>query len=105
LYSVKTGQPAVDHAFGGLFDYLFANGEDGATFNAAMSDFSGLTSCAVLLAYNYSAIRSNCRCRWRTWKVHARHPGEDLLLQENFLMEADCFWALLGIVGGVAHVD
>ena len=59
LYSVKTGHPAFDYAFGmGLFDYLSENGEDGATFNAAMTDFSELASYAVLLAYNFSAIRS-----------------------------------------------
>jgi hypothetical protein len=59
LYSVKTGQPAFDYVFGmGLFDYLAENGEDGATFNAAMTDFSGLVSYAVLLAYDFSAFRS-----------------------------------------------
>jgi hypothetical protein len=59
LYSVKTGQPAFDYVFGmGLFDYLSENREDGATFNAAMTDFSGLASYAVLLAYDFSAFRS-----------------------------------------------
>jgi hypothetical protein len=59
LYSVKTGQPAFDYEFGmGLFDYLTENGEDGAIFNAAMTDFSGLASYAVLLAYDFSAFRS-----------------------------------------------
>jgi hypothetical protein len=58
LYSVKTGRPAFDFVFGmGLFDYLAENGEDGATFNAAMTDFSGLASYAVLLAYDFSAFR------------------------------------------------
>jgi len=59
LYSVKTAQPAFDYVFGmGLFDYLAENGEDGTTFNAAMTDFSGLASYAVLLAYDFSAFRS-----------------------------------------------
>jgi hypothetical protein len=59
LYSVKTGQPAFDYVFGmGLFDYLSENVEDGDTFNAAMTDFSGLASYAVLLAYDFSAFRS-----------------------------------------------
>jgi hypothetical protein len=59
VYSVKTGQPAFDYAFGmRLFDYLAENGDDGATFNAAMTDFSGLASYAVLLAYDFSAFRS-----------------------------------------------
>jgi O-methyltransferase domain/Dimerisation domain len=59
LYSVKTGRPAFDYVFGmGLFDYLVENGEDGATFNAAMTDFSGLASYAVLLTYDFSAFRS-----------------------------------------------
>src|SRR5260370_16799525 len=41
-----------------MFDYLGLDTEAGATFNSAMTDCSALSSCAVLLSYNFSEIRS-----------------------------------------------
>ena len=59
LHSIKTGQPAFNDLFGtGLFEHLTKNAQDGHTFNTAMTDFSGLASYAVALAYDFSTIRS-----------------------------------------------
>ena len=58
-HSIKTGQPGFNHLFGtGLFQYLTENGEAGGIFNAAMTDYSGLVSYAVGLAYDFSTVRS-----------------------------------------------
>jgi DNA-binding HxlR family transcriptional regulator len=58
-HSIRTGQPAFNDVFGtGLFQHLSKNRVDGATFNAAMTDFSGLVSYAVALAYDFSGIQS-----------------------------------------------
>jgi hypothetical protein len=59
VHSVRTGQPAFDDVFqAGLFQHLSERTDDGSIFNAAMSDFSGLVSCAVGLAYDFSGARS-----------------------------------------------
>jgi hypothetical protein len=59
LESVKTGASAFPHAFGAeMFDYLGREKADGAAFNRAMTDYSALSSCAVLLSYDFSGIRS-----------------------------------------------
>lgn len=59
LHSVKTGEPAFNNLFGtGLFQYLAKHPDDGKTFNAAMTDFSGLASYAVALAYDFSKVHS-----------------------------------------------
>jgi hypothetical protein len=57
--SIRTGEPAFNGVFGaGLFQHLSENGADGETFNAAMSDFSGLISYPVALAYDFSSVQS-----------------------------------------------
>jgi hypothetical protein len=59
LESVKTGAAAFPHAFGAkMFDYLGRESEAGNTFNRAMSDYSALSACAVLLSYDFSGVRS-----------------------------------------------
>lgn len=59
LHSVKTGGVAFDHLYGSrLFEHLSRHSEDGAIFNEAMTDFSALVSYAVVLAYDFSGIRS-----------------------------------------------
>jgi len=59
LHSVKTGGTAFKSAFGTpMFDYLGQDREAGDTFTRAMADCSALSSCAVLLSYNFSDIRS-----------------------------------------------
>lgn len=59
LESIKTGAAAFPHAFGAkMFEYLGRENDAGNTFNRAMTDYSGLSSCAVLLSYDFSAIRS-----------------------------------------------
>jgi hypothetical protein len=59
LESVKTGASAFPHAFGAeMFDYLGREKADGTAFNRAMTDYSALSSCAVLLSYDFSGIRS-----------------------------------------------
>ena len=59
IHSVRTGRTAFPVAFGAeMFDYLGLDIEAGATFNSAMTDCSALSSCAVLLSYNFSEIRS-----------------------------------------------
>jgi hypothetical protein len=59
LESVKTGAAAFPHAFGApMFDYLGRETDAGNTFNRAMTDYSALSSCAVLLSYDFSGLRS-----------------------------------------------
>jgi len=59
LYSVKTGATAFDDLFGAkLFHHLKQNHDDADSFHNAMSDFSGLVSYAVLLAYDFSKIHT-----------------------------------------------
>ena len=59
LESIKTGAAAFPQAFGAkMFDYLGREREAGNTFNRAMTDYSALSSCAVLLSYDFSRIRS-----------------------------------------------
>ena len=59
LESVKTGTAGFPLAFGAeMFDYLGQDVEAGKIFNHAMSDYSALSSCAVLLSYDFSATRS-----------------------------------------------
>ena len=59
LESVKTGNAAFPRAFGAsMFDYLGQENEDGKAFNRAMTDYSALSSCAVLLSYDFSGVGS-----------------------------------------------
>lgn len=59
LESVKTGTAGFPRAFGAkMFDYLGRENEDGNTFNRAMTDYSELSSCAVLISYDFSGVRS-----------------------------------------------
>jgi hypothetical protein len=59
LESVKTGAAAFPHAFGAkMFDYLAQDSETGTNFNCAMTEYSALSSCAALLSYDFSKVRS-----------------------------------------------
>jgi SAM-dependent methyltransferase len=59
LESVKTGAAAFPHAFGTqMFDYLGQDLEAGGTFNRAMTEYAAMSSCAALLSYDFSGIRS-----------------------------------------------
>jgi hypothetical protein len=59
LESVKTGTAGFPLAFGTeMFDYLGQDIEAGKIFNQAMTDYSALSSCAVLLSYDFSGTRS-----------------------------------------------
>ena len=57
-HSVSTGQPAFEQVHGeALFDYLSANPDAAAVFNAAMSSFSGQEAEAIIAAYDFSDVR------------------------------------------------
>ena len=59
LESVETGTAGFPLAFGTqMFDYLWQDVEAGKIFNQAMTDYSALSSCAVLLSYDFSGTRS-----------------------------------------------
>jgi hypothetical protein len=59
LESVTTGNAGFPLAFGAeMFDYLGKNVEAGTIFNRAMTDYSALSSCAVLMSYDFSETRS-----------------------------------------------
>jgi hypothetical protein len=59
LESVKTGNAGFPLAFGKeMFDYLGQDAEAGKVFNHAMSEYSALSACAVLLSYDFSETRS-----------------------------------------------
>ncbi len=58
LHSVRTGETAFDHAHGQkLFEYLSANPEAGATFNANRMARTADESRSVVEAYDFSATR------------------------------------------------
>jgi hypothetical protein len=53
--SVKTGEPAFNHAYKmGLFQYFAQNRSAGELFNAAMADLTELLSFSIVLAYDFS---------------------------------------------------
>ena len=55
LHSVRTGEPAFDHAHGvRFFDFLRDNDDAAKTFNDAMSSFSEQEITALLTAYDFS---------------------------------------------------
>ena len=59
LESIQTGRAGFPAAFGAdMFDYFGQNVEAGKIFNHAMTDYSALSSCAVLLSYDFSETRS-----------------------------------------------
>jgi hypothetical protein len=59
LESVKTGTAGFPLAFAAeMFDYLGQDLEAGQIFNHAMSEYAALSSCAVLLSYDFSRTRS-----------------------------------------------
>jgi hypothetical protein len=59
FHSVKTGTSAFQYTFEApLFEYLGRNPEARDTFNEAMTDFSALVAHAVLLAYDFSDVKS-----------------------------------------------
>jgi len=58
-HSLRTGQPAVDHATGrACFDAIFGDPEVAIDFNMAMTNFSRLIAPAVLEAYDFSGIET-----------------------------------------------
>lgn len=57
VQSVKSGAAAFPRAFGSrMFEYLGQEREAGDAFNLAMSDYSALSSCALLLSYDFSEV-------------------------------------------------
>lgn len=58
LHSVKTGDTAMEKAFGQtIFDYLSTNPEEATFFNEAMIGFHGAEPPAVAADYDFSGIR------------------------------------------------
>jgi cyclopropane fatty-acyl-phospholipid synthase-like methyltransferase len=59
LHSVKTGQPAVEHATGKkAFEYFADDEVEGRRFHAAMTSFSASQIAALLEAYDFSSCKS-----------------------------------------------
>jgi SAM-dependent methyltransferase len=59
LYSVRTGQPAFDRAFGmSVFDYTARHPEAAAIFAQMLIDFHGQEVAAVASAYSLSGVKS-----------------------------------------------
>lgn len=59
LYSVETGQPGFEKAWGMLpFNYLAKNPEEASYFNEAMIGFHGGEPPAVASAYDFSAFKT-----------------------------------------------
>lgn len=57
--TVQNGRPSFRNVFGSeMFDFLEKNSSAGETFNLAMTDYSALVAHAVLLAYDFSGIKS-----------------------------------------------
>ncbi len=58
LHSVKTGETAMEKAFGqSIFDYLSTEPEQASFFNEAMIGFHGAEPPAVAAGYDFSGIR------------------------------------------------
>lgn len=58
LHSVRTGETAFNHLHGmGLFEYLAAHPDAGATFNAAMTGNTGWSGTAITEAYDFSGFQ------------------------------------------------
>jgi hypothetical protein len=58
-HSVRTGEPAFDHAFGmPVFEYFAKMPEAAAVFDSAMTSVSTLESKAVIAAYDFSRINT-----------------------------------------------
>jgi len=56
-YSIKSGNPAVDHVFGvGIFDYLEKHPDVAAVVNDGMTAVTAAQAAAVVEAYNFSGI-------------------------------------------------
>ena len=59
LYSLKTGRPGMEAAFGQpLFEYLASHPEDADNFNDAMVGMHGAAAPAVAVAYDFSRFQS-----------------------------------------------
>ena len=59
LETVRTGEPAFERLYGRpIFDYLAEHPEQARIFDAAMSNFSGRETRAVLNAYDLSDVRT-----------------------------------------------
>jgi SAM-dependent methyltransferase len=59
LHSLATGEPGLRRAFGeSLFDYLAANPQDGADFNAAMVGLHGGDGPALAAGYDFAPLRT-----------------------------------------------
>src|SRR4051812_30162040 len=56
--TVRTGERAVDKAYGPIFEYFGTHAEEAARFNGAMTDLSSLDAPAVAEAYDFSGIKS-----------------------------------------------
>jgi hypothetical protein len=58
IHSMRTGEPAFDHAHGmGVFEYLRNHAEASAIFNAAMTNNSARSGTAVVERYDFSGVR------------------------------------------------
>jgi hypothetical protein len=59
LHSVRTGQPAFEHAYGtGIFQYMANQPEAAALFDAALTGRSAQDNQAVVAAYDFSVFRT-----------------------------------------------
>src|SRR5262245_11334337 len=59
IHSVRTGEPAFQHAHGmGVFDYLRQHPEASAIFNAAMTNNSARSGAGVVEHYDFSRFRT-----------------------------------------------
>jgi O-methyltransferase domain/Dimerisation domain len=57
LETLRTGEPAFERLFGrSIFDYLAAHPEQARIFDAAMTEFSGRETRAILDAYDLSGV-------------------------------------------------
>ncbi|MFN0089997.1 MAG: methyltransferase [Acidimicrobiales bacterium] len=81
-YSVTTGEPGFDHAFGrDLFGFLKENPPAMALFAEAMSSMSGAETAALLSAYDFSAASTiavdRVPCGPKRLSIRALHREDD----------------------------
>jgi hypothetical protein len=109
LYSVQTGQPGFDKAFGvPLFDWLAAHPVEASLFSETMVGFHGTEPAAVAAAYDFSGFRTVVDVGGATGNmlatILARHPGPRGILFDLPHVVADAP-AFLGQRGVADRID
>jgi hypothetical protein len=108
-YSLETGKPGLDHAFGQpLFEYLAQRPREASLFSETMVGFHGAEPPAVAAAYDFSGFRSIVDVGGATGNMLAhilqRHRGPRGVLFDlpHVVTDAPAFLAARGVAERVS---